>query len=118
MKIIFSFKPSENLIEKTIIFENIPAGEKNFSNKISQIDIKYLEENKIHDKFFYDLIIELEVLKETGITECYLISCSKIHCENKKLYKIKSEKQKLILRNIWFDLHDIYGFNTDINSYR
>ena len=111
--------PSKNFIEKTLIFENIPAGDQTFFDKNAKIDFKFLEENKIFDRQHYDLIIELEALKENGEIECNLVCCSKIIPENhnnKNDFKIKTEGQKLIVKNIWFEMHDIYGFNSDNNS--
>ncbi len=61
--------------------------------------------------------MELEALKENGECECNLICPFKIIPEtNKKGYKVKAEGQKLIVKGIWFEMHDVYGFNADANS--
>lgn len=80
--------------------------------------MKFFEEHKIFDVMYLDLILELEALKDNGEIECSLISSFKIIPEtNKKGYKIKTESQKLIVKGIWFDIHDAYGFNADTNTY-
>jgi hypothetical protein len=79
--------------------------------------MKFFEKNKIFDIKYYDLVIELEALKNDGSIECNLISSFKLIPENNKNnYKIKQETQKLIVKDTWFDMHDIYGFNSDANS--
>ena len=79
--------------------------------------MKFFEKNKIFDIKYYDLVIELEALKNDGSIECNLISSFKLIPENiKNNYKIKQENQKLIVKDTWFDMHDIYGFNSDANS--
>lgn len=79
--------------------------------------MKFLEEHKIFDVLYFDLIVELEALKENGEVECSLICPFKIIPEaSKKGYKMKDEGQKLIVKGIWFELHDVYGFNADANS--
>lgn len=109
--------PSKQLIKKTLIFENIQPGEKQFFDKSAFIDMKFLEENKIFDLLYFDIVIELEALKQNGESECFLITSFKIIPEtNKKGYKIKIENQKLIVKGIWFEMHDVYGFNADVNS--
>lgn len=109
--------PSKQLIDKTLVFENILPGEDQFFSKQAIIDIKFLEENKIFDVLYYDIIVELEALKENGEIECNLVCPFKIIPEpNKKSHKLKSEGQKLIVKGIWFEMHDVYGFNADSNS--
>lgn len=79
--------------------------------------MKFLEENKIFDLMYFDIIVELEALKPNGDSECFLITSFKIIPEsNKKAYKSKIENQKLIVKGIWFEMHDVYGFNSDANS--
>lgn len=79
--------------------------------------MKFFEKNKIFDIKFFDLVIELEALKENGTIECNLISAFKMIPEqNKNSFKIKQESQKLIVKENWFDMHDIYGFNADSSS--
>jgi len=109
--------PSKQLINKTLIFENIQAGENQFFNKLAFLDIKFLEENKIFDLMYFDIVVELEAIRQNGETECYSISYFKLIPENnKKGFKIKVEGQKLIVKGIWFEMHDVYGFNCDSNS--
>ena len=79
--------------------------------------MKFFEENKIFDVMYYDIVVEMEAIKESGQIECNLISSFKIIPEtNKNGYKIKVENQKLIVKGIWFEMHDVYGFNADANS--
>ena len=109
--------PSKQLINKTLNFENNQPGDKQFFNKQAVIDIKFLEENKIFAMQYFDIFVELEALKEDGEIECNLICPFKLIPEaNKKTYKVKAEGQKLIVKGIWFDMHDVYGFNADSSS--
>ena len=79
--------------------------------------MKFFEKNKIFDIKFYDLIIELEALKSDDSVECNLITSFKMIPENNNFnFKIKQESQKLIVKENWFDMHDIYGFNADAAS--
>jgi len=56
-------------------------------------------------------------LKEKGETECSLICPFKIVPEpNSKGYKLKAEGQKLIVKGLWFEMHDVYGLNADASS--
>lgn len=55
-------------------------------------------------------------LKSTGEIECVLATFCKIIPEiknEKTVYKIKADLQKLKVKNLWFEMHDIYGFTAD-----
>ena len=111
--------PSDNFKSKIITIKVDKGNDVCFSDKRACIDMDYFNDQKIYDKLHTDVIIELIAYKENGDIECILATYCKIIPEIKgerTIYKIKSEYQKLKIKNHWYEMHDIYGFPSDSTS--
>lgn len=112
-----SFIPSDEYKSSTINIRNMKAGtDVDFSSREACIEVDNLNDKKIYDKQLGDIIIEMIAFKPNGEIECTLATFCKLIPENKNdktVYKIKCEMQKLKVKNYWFEMHDIYGFTTD-----
>jgi hypothetical protein len=90
----------------------------NFMDNNVYIDMDYFNQNKRYDKEYHDLILEFTANEEIPEKECKLATLCKITretSENIIKYKIKAEQQKLRVKNFWFEMHDVYGFSTDVD---
>lgn len=130
---------------KKIKIKNLKKGNDiDFSSAEACIDIDeyFNNKNKIIEKDYYDIVIELKALKENGDVECIFASyCNLIPVNldkknvdlNSKMLpayfdsnspfsssrfgvKIKLDIQKLKVKNNWFKLHDIYGLDPTDDS--
>lgn len=120
-----NFLPSETFSSLSKHIPNISEGkDQTFLEKEAYFDISYLQDNKIFDKEYYDMIIECIVLKEDkeGNTkvECKLATYCKIIKANnehgREEVKVKADIQKLNIKNIWFEMHDVYGLEDNSNN--
>lgn len=114
------FIPSEQCKQLTVFISNIKAGkDETFLEKEAQFDSSFLQENKIFDKQYHDMIIECIVMKKDSKgnqrIECKLATYCKI-INDKNETKLKSDTQKLSVKGIWFEMHDVYGLEDNSNS--
>ena len=111
--------PSEPFKSKIITIKVEKGSDISFTDKKAYIDMDYFIENKIYDKMHTDVIIELIAYRDNGDIECILATYCKIIPEFKgerTIYRIKSEYQKLKIKNHWYEMHDIYGFPSDSST--
>lgn len=83
------------------------------------IDIDYFNQNKKYDREYYDIILEFTANEDIPEKECKLATMCKITRDTSGemiKYKIKAEQQKLRVKNFWFEMHDVYGFSTDVDK--
>lgn len=114
------FIPTEKFADKTLSIMCEPGKEQEFSDRLICVDLNYLNENKIYDIQFFDLIIELVGTREDDKKGCVIVTLCKIVPEvkgEKTTYKIKAEQQKIKVCGYWFEMNDVYGISADLNRY-
>jgi hypothetical protein len=116
-----SFIPSMSFKDKVINMKVLAGEEIKFSDSNVYVDIDYIIENKIYDKRNFDVILECVAFKEgrDREIECILATLCKLVPETKNgktEYKIKADSQKLKIKSYWYDMHDIYGFGSDLSG--
>lgn len=113
-----TFIPSEALRSKTCSVICEAGKEQEFCDKAITVDIAYLNQNKIYDILYHDLIIELIGLKDDQETDCVLATMCRFIPETKNektVYKVKADQQKIKVKGFWFEMNDVYGFSADVN---
>jgi hypothetical protein len=113
------FIPTENFKNYILKSNNVKSGKnETFLDKNCKMDLNYFIDNKIFDKNLYDMIIEC-IIKINNKKKCSLIVCSKIiKIPDKDEFKIKTDSEKIQIKNKWYEIHDVYGLkdskDTDI----
>jgi hypothetical protein len=90
-----------------------------FNESAINIDMQYFKKNKENYQGSTDVIIELISINDNNQLECVLATFCKIveqTVNNKIVYKIVSDHQKLNVKGTWFDMHDVYGLSTESNN--
>ena len=106
---IDNYKPSLPLQDKTVVIDNVPsATNEKFLDKLAKIDLNAFMNEKLSDKLYHDMIIECVVLKNEKV-ECVLSTYCKIITTQDNRVKVKVDIQKLNVKGIWFEMHDVYG---------
>ncbi len=114
------FISSEQCKSLTVFISNIKSGkDETFLEKEAQFDSSFFQDNKIFDKQYHDMIIECIVMKKDSKgnqrIECKLATYCKI-INDKNETQIKPYTQKLSVKGIWFEMHDVYGLEDNSNS--
>lgn len=110
------FKQSDPFANHQIRILNVPIGkEQTFFEKEACFNAKYFHDKKTFDKLFNDIIIECSIYnKEKKKIDYVLATYCKILKSNDN-YQLKSEMQKVRVRNVWFDMREVYGLEDNDN---
>lgn len=111
------YKPNLRLETLVINIENVFSGKnERFLDQQAKVDLMMFNNEKIFDKEYHDMIIECVVMKNEKV-ECILSTFCKIIKVKENGYKVKTDLQKINVRGVWFEMHDIYGLEeTNVNS--
>ena len=134
--------PADNFTNKVIELNlEKSINEKSFESPYLYIDIDYFNTNKEYDKLAYDIVLEATSIQKieknniinfevSKLATAFKIISTEINNENKEIkhnklnikhksindYKIKIESQKSLIKGSWYEMHDVYGMNSDYNN--
>ena len=110
------FISSEAFSSLSVKIENIPESKDgSFVDKRAKIDMDYFNGNKIFDQMYHDLIVVCTINYKN--TQCKLANYLKIvKNQHDDAYHTKSEIEKIKIKGVWFDMHNIYGLESNTNE--